>query len=164
MNHTIDIAVQDSQWDQVSALSELTENVILRTLAAAKMPDKVQGKSLEISVVFANDAVIQTLNREYRYKDYPTNILSFAFLDAKENPENVAMALGDLILAFETIAREAGEEKKLLKDHITHLLVHGTLHLLGYDHETNDDASLMETTEIRILQGLNIQNPYTEMV
>jgi len=107
--------------------------------------------------------LIQVLNREYRDKDAPTNVLTFASLDSNDPiPVNAPYPLGDVILAFQTIDREAREQGKFFKDHFLHMVVHGTLHLLGYDHITEDEANIMESLEIRILEKMNIQNPYME--
>src|SRR5690606_26578419 len=135
----------------------------LLTLENALLPDEVEGRQIEVSVVLANDDMVHALNRDYRDKDKPTNVLSFASLDADDPiPDEGPVHIGDIILAYETIEREAREQGKYLKDHFTHLVVHGTLHLLGYDHIEEDEATMMETTEIRILEKLDIQNPYTE--
>lgn len=105
-----------------------------------------------ISVVLANDFFIQEYNQQYRGKDKPTNILSFS--------SDEESYLGDLILAYETIAKEASEQQKLLLHHCLHLLVHGVLHLLGHDHEIPTEADQMETKEVAILAEWGIRNPY----
>ena len=107
----------------------------------------------ELSLAFINDAEIQTLNCDYRGKDTPTNVLSF--------PDNgPAPLLGDIVLAFETIQREAAEKSVSLHHHLSHLIIHGFLHLQGYDHETEAEAIQMEALEIKALAALNIDNPY----
>ncbi len=107
----------------------------------------------EVSIVLADDAFVQTLNLKYRNIDKPTNVLSFPTKDE-------AIALGDIIFAFETIDREAQEQHKTFKDHFAHLLVHGVLHLLGYDHAKPNAAETMEHLETEILNELGINNPY----
>ena len=107
---------------------------------------------LEMAVVLADDKFIRQLNRDYRGKDKPTNVLAF--------PSDEESQLGDVVLALETIEREAREQKKTVKNHTKHLLVHGTLHLLGYDHERKKDAAQMEALEIKILETLGVANPY----
>ena len=103
------------------------------------------------------------MNREYRDMDKPTNVLSFATLDSDDPvPDEGPYPLGDIILSYQTIDREANEQGKFFKDHFTHMIVHGTLHLVGYDHQTEDEATHMETLEIRILEKMNIQNPYMD--
>lgn len=164
MKPNIDIAVQEPLWEDVKELEELTHDAIYRTLEMAELPDKAADKPFEVSVVFVNDDMIRILNKEYRGKNKPTNVLSFAMLDDESTPDSEIISLGDIILAFETIDREAKENDRFMRDHIAHLLVHGTLHLLGYDHIEDDDANMMETLEIRILEGMDIQNPYLQKI
>lgn len=106
----------------------------------------------ELAIVLTDDAAIAPLNNIYRGKAKPTNVLSF--------PAEEEGMLGDVLLAYETIAREAEEQNKTLKAHAMHLVVHGVLHLLGYDHENERDAEKMESQEIVILKRLGIENPY----
>lgn len=110
----------------------------------------------EVSLALMDDESIQTLNRDYRDKDRPTNVLSFP------TPHNIPERplLGDIVMAFETMRREALEKSIDLSDHFTHLFIHGFLHLQGYDHETPEDAKRMETLEVSVLKALNIKNPY----
>lgn len=162
--HSVDIAIQDPQWEELKNLEGLTKDVISRTLRIADIPAKAMDMPLEISVVYVNDDMIQVLNREYRGKDKATNVLSFAMLDDDDAPNSDVIPLGDIILSFDTIHRESQEKGCFMDDHVAHLLVHGLLHLLGYDHIEDDDATTMETLEIRILEGLNIQNPYLERI
>ena len=115
-----------------------------------------------MTVVLADDAFIHELNKTYRGKDKATNVLSFPnpdFSSVTRHPSPVTH-LGDLVLALETVEREAAEQGKKAKDHAVHLLVHGTLHLLGYDHEQDKEAARMERLEIKILKGLGVGNPY----
>ncbi|MEQ8451666.1 MAG: rRNA maturation RNase YbeY [Nitratireductor sp.] len=113
----------------------------------------------ELGVTFSDDESMRALNRQWRGKDKPTNVLSFpAFPD--QSLDRIPPMLGDIVLAFETVRREAGLEEKPFDHHLSHLLVHGLLHLLGYDHETDDDAAHMEATERRVLARLGIADPY----
>ncbi|WP_082659528.1 rRNA maturation RNase YbeY [Aureimonas sp. AU40] len=113
----------------------------------------------EVSVTLTDDAEVREVNREWRGKDKPTNVLSFPMSDLSPG-DAPGPLLGDLVLAAETCEREAAEEGKSAADHVRHLLVHGMLHLLGFDHETDEDAEDMESAEIRILAGLGIPDPY----
>lgn len=108
--------------------------------------------SQEVSVVLSNDKEVQALNKTFRHKDKPTNVLSF--------PSDLVEELGDIILAYETVMKEATESHIPLLNHTRHLIIHGFLHLLGYDHEEEKEAEKMEAMEIKILKSLNIKNPY----
>jgi len=119
----------------------------------------------EISVRLTDDAEVQTLNRDYRQKDKPTNVLSFPMiapdlLDTIANTDDGEVLLGDIVLAFETCATEAAAKGITLDDHATHLIVHGTLHLLGYDHQGPAEAEAMEQIERDVLATLGIADPY----
>ena len=159
----IDISLQDPEWERIGDIEKIIRQAIERTLATAMMPKTAIGRDLEVSIVLANDDLIQVLNREYREKDTPTNVLTFATLDSEEISTDGVLNLGDVILSFQTIQREAQEQGKFILDHVKHMTVHGVLHLLGYDHINDDEANDMETAEIGILAGLGVQNPYTDM-
>lgn len=143
----IDILREAGNWPSV-------EDVVQRAVGAAFEHTKIPG-ACEISIVLADNAFIQNLNRDYRGKDKPTNVLSFA-----QGDENFTGSLGDIVLAYETIERESIAQQKTFSDHLTHLLVHGFLHLLGHDHEEDSAAETMESVEIEILKTLGIKNPY----
>jgi probable rRNA maturation factor len=163
----IDTSVSDPAWedacDDCEAVIEKAVYAVFAHSPVAKTMLK-GGVLPEISVVLANDDLVHTLNRDYRDTDKPTNILSFAQLDGDDGwqaPEAPGpCALGDLILAFETVKHEAEEAKKTFESHFLHLVVHGTLHLLGYDHVQEDEAETMESLEIQILGEFGISNPY----
>jgi probable rRNA maturation factor len=110
-----------------------------------------------VTVVVDDDTRIQALNRQWRGFDKPTNVLSFPYPDTQPGP---ARAIGDIAISYETAAREAAAEGKSLADHIAHLSVHGFLHLLGYDHESDDDAEEMEGLERVILARIGVADPY----
>lgn len=113
----------------------------------------------ELSIRLVDEAESAELNNDYRGKNYPTNVLSFPF----ESPVPLEpQLLGDLVLCVPVVAKEATEQNKTLEDHWAHLVVHGCLHLLGYDHIEDEDAEEMEALEISILQKLDINNPYIE--
>lgn len=123
--------------------------------------------NVEISVRLTDDAEVQALNRDYRGKDKPTNVLSFPMvqpdlLDTLANTDDGEVLLGDLVLAHETVEREAAEKGITLADHVAHLVVHGTLHLLGHDHMEEAEAERMEELEREILQQLGIADPYDD--
>lgn len=165
LNHHIDIAVQDPVWEQLGNIETIINEACQKALQSAIMPKVAFGKSLELSIALANDDLVHVLNREYRDKDKPTNVLTFASMDADDFEEQAMIEplnIGDIILAYQTIEQECQEQGKFLMDHIRHLVVHGTLHLLGYDHQDDDEATDMETLEIRILEQLGVQNPYTD--
>jgi probable rRNA maturation factor len=111
-----------------------------------------------IAIALADDAMVQAANRDWRAKDKPTNVLSFPAVP----PDRIAAAqfLGDVIVAHETVAAEASAEGKPFADHLAHLVTHGVLHLLGYDHGTAAEAELMETRERAILAQLGVPDPY----
>lgn len=136
-----------------SRLRPYTKTVRL-ALEAALAECKPKATQFEVAIVLADDAFVQKLNKDYRGKDKPTNVLSF--------PSDISASseLGDIILALEAIEREAKEQKKSFRNHTTHLLVHGFLHLLGYDHIEEKQAIIMEGKEIKILKKLGIDNPY----
>lgn len=136
-------------------------------------PDEGDGASLlsiapviEVGVRLSDDASVRVLNRDYRGKDSPTNVLSFAALESADDAADFMMTpdmplmLGDIIVARETCAREAAEQNKALINHLVHLTVHGTLHLVGYDHMVDDEAEEMEELERQILARLGIDDPY----
>lgn len=130
--------------------------------AWANTPGKPEGSVPEVSVTLTDDAAIRILNKEHRGKDKPTNVLSFPVWDHMSDipPRAGLVPIGDIIIAFETIKAESIEQEKSLADHLTHMVVHGFLHLLGYDHIRDDEAEIMESLEIRILKKLDIANPY----
>lgn len=155
-SRNIDIAIEDERWsEKLPHLQALSEEIIEHSLRATEFPDDAV---MEINIVFESDAFIQNLNKQYRGKDKPTNVLSFPQI----NDISAAQTgnLGDIVLAYETVEHESEEQGKTFEHHTQHLLVHGVLHLLGFDHENDDEAEEMEGLEIEILQALGIKNPY----
>jgi probable rRNA maturation factor len=113
-----------------------------------------------LSVILTDDAEQRLLNRTYRGTDAPTNVLSFALADLAATPADAPVLLGDVVLAFATVEREAREQHKNLADHLAHLVVHGVLHLLGFDHQGEEEAAAMEAREVEILKSLGVPDPY----
>lgn len=150
MNDGLDIeaVVEAEGWE--AALTESPEALAARVVAAAAQGEDASGA---VSVLFGDDAAVQALNKSWRGKDKPTNVLSFPAPDGFG-------ALGDIALALETVRREAGAQNKTVRDHTAHLIAHGFLHLLGYDHEDDGEAEVMETRERAILADLGIADPY----
>ncbi len=162
-NLDILIDIDDDHW--LSWYTPDQWHSLLHKIIQAVIDDaKIQTK-VEVSILLTHNDEIHALNLEYRGKDKPTNVLSFPNLSENElrllpkNPPYPTM-LGDLVLAFETLLEESSVEKKPFLDHFNHLVVHGMLHLLGYDHEFDDDAECMKEKEIMILKFLNVNNPY----
>lgn len=149
-----DIGCEADGW--AIALPEADE--LLRAAADAAWKASGAEGTAELSILLTDDARIRLLNRDYRGKDKPTNVLSFPAGD--EDVVGRPRLLGDVALALETIEREAAAQSKSLADHVSHLTVHGVLHLLGYDHETESQANAMEALETEILRGLGIADPY----
>jgi probable rRNA maturation factor len=116
----------------------------------------------EVSVRIVDDQESQSLNKQYRDKDSPTNVLSFPFEMLDGLPDDIVQPLGDLVICEPVIGREATEQGKDVNAHRTHMVIHGTLHLLGYDHQTDEHAATMETLEIGVLQKFGIENPYID--
>jgi probable rRNA maturation factor len=148
----IDILVQSPLWD----LNPEAKAVLRRAIRKASSVVSTQG---ELSVVLADDSAVRTLNRTWRYKDAPTNVLSFP-VESTSARRGTPRLLGDIVIAHETTAREARAQGKSFADHLAHLAVHGFLHLAGYDHVEDDEAEKMERLEATILAGLAVPNPY----
>ncbi len=167
-DRVVDIAilVEDEGWESV--LSDAPA-LVERAVRAALEGGDVEGMELppdaplEISVMLADDDTVKALNRDWREKDAPTNVLSFAALDAEEpedSGEGEPVLLGDVVLARQTVVREAEDRAIPVADHTFHLVVHGVLHLLGYDHEDDEEAEEMEGLETAILAGQGIADPH----
>jgi probable rRNA maturation factor len=153
MSVEIDIIVSAEAWESVDGLERLTRDCVEASLAesGAKLAD-----GCEISVTFCDDAEIRALNAAWRGKDKPTNVLSFP----TPGPLAARPLLGDVVIAHETVAREAAEQEKTLCEHTAHMVIHGFLHLIGYDHETGAEADEMESLERRIALRLGLRDPY----
>ena len=167
MEPLVDTLIEDPRWAGFG-LADLAEAAAQATLRALSLP----GEGFEISLLGCDDRRIATLNADFRGKPQPTNVLSWPSAELgsdspggrphlpKSGPAEMPEELGDIAIAWETCDREAAGQSKPMRDHVAHLLVHGTLHLLGYDHVRDADAALMEGLETRILDGMGIANPY----
>ena len=141
---------KSKKWEnKIPNIKKLSDKVIAKTFKKIKHPVK---KGMEVNVMLTTDKEIQKFNKEYRGKNKPTNVLSFETGDET--------LLGDIVMSIDTLIREAKEQKITVSDHYAHLLCHGMLHLLGFDHIEEDEANEMEFFEIEILKELKIANPY----
>ncbi|KZD25615.1 MULTISPECIES: rRNA maturation RNase YbeY [Tardiphaga] len=139
--------------------------VIHRAIEAAAAMVDTDTADAELAIMLTDDAGIRTLNQNWRGIDKPTNVLSFPALQPPEGadePDDMPRMLGDIAIAYETTRREADEEDKTFTNHLSHLAIHGFLHLVGYDHEKDDEAEEMEALEREILATLGIPDPYAD--
>lgn len=151
----VDVLIEAGAWPARAKLRALAERAIVAAADRA-CPDLEPGS--EVSLLFTDDAHMRRLNLRYRGKDRPTNVLSLPaapLLVGRLGPP-----LGDIVLASETVAREAEDQALTANDHLTHLIVHGFLHLIGYDHEDDSEALVMEGLETTILHDLGLADPY----
>lgn len=150
--------------DIATSAPEGTE-AFIRTAAEAvareKQPEQAANKAWACTFRVADDAEVRELNKNFRGKDKPTNVLSFP-ADADMQEPDAPYYLGDIVFGLETVQAEAQAQKKTFEDHLKHLAIHGLLHLYGYDHIHDAEADVMETLEINILKALNISNPYND--
>ena len=170
MDPLVDTVIEDARWDGFGLPA-----VAIRAATATLSHLGLATQGFTLCVMGCDDAHIATLNADFRGKPTPTNVLSWPsdersaefageVPDAPEpGPPDDPESLGDIAIAWETCAAEAMAAHKSMPDHVTHLVVHGVLHLLGYDHEDDIDATLMETTEQRILETLGISDPYSQI-
>jgi probable rRNA maturation factor len=130
--------------------------------AALNAAGVAPGTSYTVDVLLADDETVAELNGRYRQKPRPTNVLSFPAAPVPGLPEGVERPLGDIVLAGGVVAREAADKRRSLADHASHLIVHGMLHLLGHDHETDADAEALARLEVAALKRLDIDDPYAD--
>ena len=162
----LEVAVEaDEEWDSSRSWEELARKAAEAAIAESAFPDlAASARPVEISVRLTSDDHVRALNSEWRRKDKPTNVLSFPMAELYEYQDETfaekELLLGDIILAHGVCEAEAADKHVDVEDHATHLIVHGTLHLLGYDHEGEADAADMEAREVRALARLGIANPY----
>lgn len=162
-----DVLIEDDRWTE-AGLEDLAETAAQAALAHLS----IAADGYEIAILACDDAKISVLNADFRDKPQPTNVLSWPAWDlaaendgdAPDSPEDgdtrMPESLGDIAIAFETCAKEAQDSGKKMSDHVSHLVVHGVLHLLGYDHIRDKDATLMEALETQILGKLGVSDPY----
>jgi len=161
MSDLVDLVIEDERWAALD-MGTLAETAARAALNVANVqPD------YEICIMGCNDARIAELNAEFREKPTATNVLSWPAFElspesegGQPTPPPQGESLGDIAIAYETCAREAVEKGITMQAHVTHLVVHGCLHLLGYDHETDKDATLMEELEVKALVSMGVDNPY----
>jgi probable rRNA maturation factor len=162
----LEIALEaDEEWDSSSPWEALVRKAAAAAIAESAFPQLNESiRHVELSVRLAGDEEVRALNAHWRGKDKPTNVLSFPMAEAYEldqsDEDGPAIMLGDLILARGVCEREAEDKGIAIEQHATHLLVHGTLHLLGYDHQADADAADMEAREVRALKRLGVADPY----
>jgi probable rRNA maturation factor len=166
LNDTIAVDVTADGW-RTGLAGTASAQAIAVAAAAAALAGAGPSSPVELGVRLTGDAEMRALNLEYRGRDSATNVLSFALaadddapVPGVQQPDNAPILLGDIVAAYETCASEAEEQAKSLADHLHHMVVHGVLHLLGYDHETEDEAAQMEALERVILARLGVPDPY----
>lgn len=153
----VDLSIEAGDWPAKEELEPLAVRAIGAAFASA---DLQVLKHTEVSLLFTDDTAIRKLNGQWRNKDKPTNVLSFPGSDPKGDA--YGPLLGDIVFGYETISLEAKEMGVEFSDHISHLTVHGLLHLFDYDHQESDEAELMESLEKTILASIDIDDPYAD--
>jgi probable rRNA maturation factor len=162
----LEIAIEaDEEWDIGRSWDELARRAAEAAIAESAFPQLAKsGRPIELSVRLAGDAEVRSLNAQWRGKDSPTNVLSFPMIEAEDltyaNVAGPELLLGDIILAHGVCRSEAADKGVPIEQHASHLIVHGTLHLLGYDHQSDREAQNMEALEVRALARLGVANPY----
>jgi probable rRNA maturation factor len=152
----VDVLSESPLWD----VQPDAEAVVREAISKAAATTGAAGPAAEVAVLLCDDAAIGALNAQWRGREEPTNVLSFPAPSDAAVSESGAVHLGDIAIACETVIREAREQGLTVSQHLAHLAVHGFLHLLGYDHQTDNEAELMEALEREILAGLGISDPY----
>jgi probable rRNA maturation factor len=153
----IDVISRSSRWQNQKRAESIVKEAVFAAAKAVSTPPA------ELAIVLADDSAIRALNRKWRGRNAPTNVLSFPAAETPGRGGNRAGTspyIGDIVIAYQTTAREAAAEGKPFQHHLTHLAVHGFLHLLGYDHENDREAEVMEALERRILKQLAVPDPY----
>lgn len=152
---TIDLTVEAGEWSKLGAIEALVQRAADSAVSVAAV-----GGEVAVAVLLTDDAAMREINKDWRDQDKPTNVLSFpaAAHPGMPGPRH----LGDVVLAWETMEREALDENKTIEAHASHLIVHGVLHCLGYDHESDEQADDMEALEVSALTGIGYDDPYRE--
>jgi probable rRNA maturation factor len=153
---SVEVAVRCKAW-----LDECPDAAVIAARAAeVALAETVPAGHFIVDISLSDDAEQRRLNRTYRGKDRSTNVLAFPQSAPEAAHPGPPLLLGDVVLAFETVQREAAEQGKPFADHVCHLVIHGVLHLLGFDHDTAGGAAVMESREVKILAGLGVPDPY----
>lgn len=170
---TIQLVSGSASWKNAfPKLKQKVEQATALSFLRAKKPSAFKNRDFDITVILATDSVIKKLNHNYRGKNKATNVLSFPQMDLTRfkksdlamYPSAAPVPLGDVVLAYQTMRKEAKEQKKTLEEHTIHLIIHGVLHLFGYDHMNDRDAKIMEKLECDILETLGYADPYRDIV
>ena len=170
-NLELNSCIEEQGWlEALPEVEKISGEVFDKAIGYVRQHEEIDflnsGKPLAVNLALSNDSHVHELNNEFRNMDKPTNVLSFANIADENIEQEIALSdsieLGDIIIALETMQREAKEKNIYLHDHYCHLLTHGLLHLLGFDHIEDDEAEYMEGFEVEILQTMNIANPYQE--
>lgn len=167
----LNLTMEEPGWeDALPGLQKLSQEIMDKTISYVSAHEDIDflqsGKTICVNLALSNDEEIHDLNVKFRQIDKPTNVLSFANIDdedfASEINDSDVIELGDIIIALQTMQKEADEKGISLRNHFCHLFAHGLLHLLGFDHIEDDEAEYMEDFEVQILKTMNIANPYQE--
>lgn len=168
----VNTIINDDQWlenvdfDAIKVVDEVKDLTFSYVADAAEHALLKTDKTFSVNVCLSNDEEVQQLNKQFRGLDKPTNVLSFANIDDDEFwdmlPKNSEVELGDIILSFDTLQSEANMKNISVYAHFCHLLVHGFLHILGFDHQEDEEAEEMESFETEILAAFSIDNPYQD--
>ncbi len=166
----IDVQIKSKVWKNIKNIKNFVDKTCKNLILETELKKFLTGKkSLEMTVSLVCDAQIKKINQEFRAKNKATDVLSFPFLDEKLIRKNglqntiknqQILILGDIVLSLEKSRSESMKSEKTFHNHLTHLLLHSILHLIGFDHENKKDAKIMEELEIKILRKFNIENPY----
>jgi len=154
---TVDVLIESDAWQMLPEAEDIARRAIA---AAAASSTELGDRKAELSILLCDDETITALNGRWRGQEKPTNVLSFPTLPLQGAVTCEKASLGDIAIAYGTLMREAGESGKAASAHLAHLVVHGFLHLLGYDHQTDDEAERMERVERDILARIGVADPY----